>query len=168
MATNNAINYHTMPAITGTGSYVLQNSPTLTNPSISEFPSGASSGKVGYINGPNSLSGAIGSSNTVTNISSTTIAAGDWDIYTYVKITGNGSTTTAMYAWLYLDNTTLPDLSLLTNIAVPIADTIIICQAMPVYTISVSTTTTIYLNAYATFVSSGPDVAFHIAEIICR
>ena len=129
-------------SVTGTGSIVLNTSPTITTPNI-----------VGVTNGSNAAAGSVGEvissvitsgisiSNYVSfNLTSIALTAGDWDVYGNLTPASSGGSLTQVTGWCSTTSATLP--------AAPLYNTIITSGTIstPYFRANISSTTTVYLS----------------------
>lgn len=148
------------PVFTGTATASLFSGPTVgvTN------GSSASAGNVGEYLTSSVLSGsAVGlTSNTVSNITSLALTPGDWNVWAQVDFNGNASTTVNnLVGALSLTSTTVP----IDNVnggysqipaygQTPFNYTQPLVLTLPAERVSLSVTTTEYLNAFSVFGTS--------------
>lgn len=156
--------------VTGSGNIVLVTSPTMVTPTLgaasaTSITFSSTTGVVGTTTNDNAAAGSVGEfvssviafasavnvpTATATNVTSINLTAGDWDVSGNVQI----STTVACSGsagWSSTTSATLPDQSLYNG---PFATSALFTQVgitIPPKRISVTTTTTVYLSAYATF-----------------
>ncbi len=157
---NGTPNGGTWTATTGTGNVVRATSPTITTPVINGITNASSpgAGAVGQILQSTYPSVAL-SSSAVTNITSLAVTAGNWLISAVVNFQNSGavSISNATFAAINTVNNTVPQaVSFATWAAVglpfgttTISQPLYVCTA-PLY-VSVSATTTYYLNVFQTF-----------------
>ena len=147
---------------TGSGGPVLATSPTITTPGIVGVTNGgnATAGNVGeYISSTVLVGSAVAlTSNTATNVTNVSLTAGDWNCEGNVAINPAGTTTTFyMVAWISSNSAVLPTIpnggSYTASAAAAPAG---FSQSLPTGTIriSVSTTTTVFLETWDTFAVS--------------
>lgn len=155
--------------VTGSGGIVLATSPTLVTPILGAATatslgfSPTTGGIIGTTAADNAGAGKVGelissviafasatslSTNTAKDVTSISLTAGDWDIYGNVFINPSVATTVAG-CWASLTSATLPDASLrnTANSAASGATGL----STPYLRVNVSTTTTVFLSATATF-----------------
>lgn len=124
----------------------------------------------GIANGGTVLSGYVGevissvipsasatslTTSTAKNVTSISLTAGDWDVYGNVLLvaTSGGSVMTTQAAWCSLTSATLPDSSLYNGVGSAANPLSFGGFSAPFLRVNVSSTTTVYLGAYATFAS---------------
>lgn len=163
MATNDAVN-SPLSGTTGTGNFVGSTSPTLVTPNIgvatattlafSPTTNGiigtttndsAATGKVGeFVTSNVAAASAVtvttGQANDMTTIS---LHAGDWDVWGNILV--RGTTVTNCSFWISTTSATIPDLSLVNNLA-PVSGATAIGMSAPNIRLSLSTTTTVYIS----------------------
>lgn len=182
MTTNNSVNTP-LAGSTGTNNFVGANSPTFVTPvlgaatattlAFSATTSGiigttaadnASTGKVGEVITSAVLIGAaiIVTSGVTTNLTSITLSAGDWDIYTDVFFNSN-TTSSINIAGISTTSATLPDKSLCSQIQTTTAIQQFQCGlTIPVQRFNVSGSTIVYAVGQATFPSGANSICGQI------
>jgi hypothetical protein len=154
----------TVTAATGTGSPVLATSPSITTPVISGVTSGAcaAAGKVGECVNSNVPQGSAISltNNTAANVTSVPLTAGNWLCYGNVAFLPAGTTVTSQeLGWISTTSAAVPTapgsggevgLTNLSSTAGGNANILPVGMQM----VNVTTTTTVYLSAYASFTTS--------------
>jgi hypothetical protein len=146
----------TVTATTGSGSVVLNTSPTIATPTIQGVTnaSAAVAGQVGQVL-TNSTSGVSLTSGTTANCTSVSLTAGDWDIRGNAYFNPAGTTTQSQIAAAV--NTTpatlpsIPNYSVLT-LSIPAGD--VESLIAPTQIVNVSGASTAYLVVNATFATS--------------
>lgn len=155
----------TVTAATGTGSPVLATSPTITTPTLTGTTSGAcaSAGNIGECKQSSVPIGTAVSvsNNTATTVTSVSLTAGNWLCSGNVFFGPNAATVTSAEAG-WISSTAPPSIpttpnsgsyAALNNLSSTAGGN---ANAMPVgeIPINVTTTTTVYLVAYATFTTN--------------
>lgn len=166
MTTQNGLDT-TLKGQSGTGEFAGTTSPTFTDIFFSPTTQGihgtptndnASSGYVGEFVSSIILSGSAISltSTTPANVTSISLTAGDWDVYGNVTfIPGGTQPPNSVAGWISTTSATLPDNALLFAIIFPVGSTIpsgsTFGTGCPFKRISISATTTVYLEGYSVF-----------------
>jgi hypothetical protein len=154
----------TVTAATGTGSPVLATSPSITTPVISGVTSGAcaAAGKIGECVNSNVPQGSAISltNNTAANVTSVPLTAGNWLCYGNVAFLPAGTTVTSQeLGWISTTSAAVPTptnsgsevgLTNLSSTAGGNANILPVGMLM----VNITTTTTVYLSAYASFTTS--------------
>jgi hypothetical protein len=156
---------------TGSGSVVLATSPTLVTPTLGAATatsltfSPTTGGIVGTTTNDNASAGTVGevisstvlnasavsmTNITATNITSISLTAGDWDVFGNVFISTSVGMTQGI-AWTSSTSATYPDNSAVNAVATTTSVPTILGLGTPTKRFSLSTTTTVYLEAYASF-----------------
>lgn len=155
---------------TGTGSPVLNNSPTFVTPNLgvasaTSLQFSSTTGIIGTTTNDSAASGSVGqiifsviprasaislTTNIAANVTSISLTAGDWDIWGNVNIalTGNGTVTNA---WISQSSALQPDASLYNGLTFSSGSLTQIGIQIPSQPIQLSSTTTIYLSGVCTF-----------------
>lgn len=152
-ATGNAVSVN---ALGSDSNIVLSISGKGTSGAQVQGKSGAGANSAGYIGEVISsviASGSAVSLTTVTaaNVTSISLTAGDWDVWGNVFINDNATTLLVMYGWISTTSATVPDVSLVNGYYGGLLN--FNGFSVPSIRINVSTTTTVYLGAYANFAS---------------
>ena len=148
---------------TGTGSAVLQTSPTINTPLILGVTDGsnAPAGYIGeYVSGDVPIGSAVNLiSLTPTSITSISLTAGDWDVWGQVTITTNASATATNHiAWIGTTTGSFPptdDNFPLSHFPFSMGASNAIDMALAPKRMSITSTTTYYLEAYDSFSGAG-------------
>ena len=138
----------TLPAIT-TSSITF--SPTTGGIVGTTTNDNAAAGKVGeFISSiiP-SASGVVLTNNTIANVTSISLTAGDWDVWGNVTITALSVSATAIFGWISSTSASAPDSSLYAGLTTAMAVDCGIC--VPSIRFSLGTTTTIFLSINVAF-----------------
>lgn len=149
-------------ALTGTGSIVATTSPTITTPNIVGTIAGgnASAGSVGEFISSTVASGSpvALTNNVAANVTSISLTAGDWDVWGNVGFTPAGTTTqSANIAWISTTSATVataPNGGALVQVVLTFNTGQGAVWPVGLIRINVSTTTTVFLGAFATFAVS--------------
>jgi hypothetical protein len=141
---------------TGSGAVVLAVAPSISQPNLigTTTNNNAASGSVGEIiqNIILSASPVSMTNNVITDITSITLTAGDWDIFGNVTISGLGVTTPLYQSWSNTTSVTRPNSSLLSTVQTQTAATNFTWgSSVPYLRLSLSGSTIVYLTAYAAF-----------------
>lgn len=175
MATNNAVNT-SLSGQTGTGTFVGATSPTLVTPTLGAATatslafSPTTGGIIGTATNDNAGAEKVGelvnslissatplslTTLTVTNLTSISLTAGDWDVWGNVGFTG-GATTVIQVAigFISTSSASLTDSSLYSSVyfggSTPFA-TAVPGFCVPEQRLSLASTTTVYLEVFAQF-----------------
>jgi len=178
MATNNAINVP-LSGSTGTGTFVGNNSPTLVSPILGSATATSiyfnnTQGVVGVTDNSIAMAQSVGeiiysnvllsnavslTTNSITIVTSISLTAGDWDLYGNVGFTGNAATIIKyLNCWigttLGSPNTYVAEFRNLGSTGIAIFAQANDGLTLRQNTINLSTTTTLYLLARASFTVS--------------
>jgi hypothetical protein len=127
---------------------------TIPQPSITGVitVSNAAAGAVGELisNVIPSASAVSLTTSVVSNITTISLTAGDWDVSGNFSITTTGLSS-AGFGWTSLSNATQPDTSLLSGLSLPAVTGPDYYFTTPFLRVNVASTTTIYLSAICTF-----------------
>jgi hypothetical protein len=141
---------------TGSGAAVFGISPTITTPNIVgvSTSSNATAGSVGeYITGTASTVSLT--SGTVTNVTSISLTAGDWDVTAVVRFNPAGTTTvTGVIGSINTTSATLGGLGNTSQILATLTTGQQQALALPTVRLSTAATTTVYCIAQAAFGTS--------------
>ncbi len=156
MATNNAVNV-SLAGQTGTGTFVGNTAPTLTQVAFS-----TTSGIIGTTTNNNAAAGSVGEyvesqittpvafSSTISNdVGSISLTAGDWDVWGNIYCTFSGNVT-QMQSWINTTSATSPA-GIYLNINNFVAATVSQSANCVMQRLSLSGTTTVYLSGNFTF-----------------
>jgi len=156
---------------TGTGNFVGATSPTLVTPTLGSATmtqitwSDTTKGIIGTAAGDNAGAGFVGqfvtsvissgsaislTNNTIANVTSISLTAGDWDVWGNVTYLGNTGTVTYFDGWVSSTSASQPDASLFAQIGYSsTGNNNGMC--VPQIRFNLGSTTTIYLSVVAGF-----------------
>ncbi len=172
-----------MPAAsgqTGSGALVRAISPALVTPTLgaasaTSMSFSSTSGIIGSTTNNSADDGSVGqvviafvdpaspislTTGTITNVTSISLTAGDWDVYGNVGVQGNGSTLLQdALGWTNSVSASLVSAYLYNNIVYSVAGNAVFAQASPAFNVpmqrySLGTTTSIFLTTYVDFTIS--------------
>ena len=174
MATVNSVG-NGLSGATGTGNFVGATSPTLVTPTLgaasaTSLTFSSTSGIIGTTTNNNAAAGSVGeviqsqiaigsavsiTSNAVTNLTSISLTAGDWDVWGNVNFFPNTTTTlTNIRCGISTTTAVLPDASLNSSMYAGAQTGANLPQqglAAPYQRISLASTTTVYIVALTVF-----------------
>lgn len=149
--------------VTGSGGIVLATAPTLTSVNFS-----TTSGIIGTTTNDNAAAGSVGetiigsvafasavslTTTIVTNMTSISLTAGDWDVGGLVVFTMSVGAS-QVRAQVTTISATFGDIGITPNFSPPAgAETVELSLTLPISRVSIAGTTTIYLPVQATFAS---------------